>query len=260
MKPSIFFLFALFLWSAVPAFAQFEYAHEAFSLADMNVKGKVKRIVETKVSTDRKGRVDDDEKKFRYTYEFDESGRLTQKTVVELGYIESENYVYRYEYANGKLNKVHVKVRYSQPYIRLFNYGSNAILVKNESGDIKEQFSLSNNRIIESKYFGSSKTLYRYRDLFEYNATGQVSKKTYMDDAETYRKFSTHETYAYNKNGDRDRKEKFNQEKKLDWITDYDYSYDKNKNWTKCEEMFYSPGEAKDERVYTRYERTFEYY
>ena len=260
MKTKICSLLLLSFFIAVSAFSQFEYAQKVYSLSDMNVKGKVKRIIETEVSVDHKGRVDDDEEKHRIIYEFDESGKLIKKLGVEYDDPDDVESTLIYSYSNGKPSKLYEKVIFSEPDNYTFSYPSNGILVKDEDGDIKEKYTLTNNRITEIKYYTNSTTMYRHRELYEYNAAGQVTKETYMDDAETYRKYSSSQTYAYNKNGDRSRKEKFGDDKKLEWISDYDYSYDKNKNWTRCVEEFYSPGEKKEDRVYTRYERTYEYY
>lgn len=239
--------------------AQFEYALEPFSAKDMNLKGAVKKVTELQVSTDRKGEVDDSEKKYKVVYEFDASGNLLRIQQFEVRRSDDLVRTSTYEYAGGRLSRVNRKAAFSSPYTEIFTYSGAQVLVKHESGDLSEVRTLSNGRVTEIKSYGSDQKQYRNRYVFDYNSDGQVQKRDYKDDAESYRKYYSSESYAYNRKGDRSKSEKFGNEGKLEWITDYDYKYDKN-NWVSCKTMFYQPGEDKDDRVYTLYTRTYEYY
>lgn len=241
------------------AFAQHDYIIDMYSATDMNIKGKVKKVTETQVYTDKKGKVDDEERKMKFVYEFDESGKLIKQQTIELeDDDETVNSTYTYEYTNGKISKTAVAVRYSGTQTRLFAYTSSAITLKIPSGEIAEVRSLSNGRISEITHYGRSQTSYSHQFRYEYNTTGQIVKETYNGDK--YSNYTTFEKYEYNKQGDTQKKEQYGKEGKLDWITDYEFTYDNNKNWTKCRAEFYQPGENKNDRTYTLRTRTYEFY
>lgn len=256
MKKTLFLLLTLCMVSTT--FSQFDYGKDVYSTTDMNINGKVKRITETHVYTNKKGKVDEGEERKKFVFEFDESGKLIKEEHFNLEDNDIEA-TYTYEYVNGKLNKVNIKEQYTEPYSRLFNYSSSAITVKNPSGRVKEVHSLSNGRAAEVKYFTNSETVYNYRNLYEYNSLGQIERRMYKDDGGG-RSYSSYKKYGYNKRGDISKVEEYDNEGKLKNIDAYDFSYDKNKNWTKCTGVFSSPGDDDDDKIYELYTRTYEYY
>ena len=258
MKKGMLLLLSFLL--ATGLFAQTEYPTGANSLREMNVKGKVKRIIETTVYTDEDGEVDESEKQMKYIYDFDESGNLVREQEIDMGDHDNLNSTTTYEYKNGRLSRKNIKVRFVDPYFRAYSYGASQVTVTDEDGDTREVHFTSGGRINESRFINSDKVAYSHRYVFEYNGNGQVQKRYYKDDAEAYRKYVTSETYQYNRYGDRSRKEKFDSNGKLEWINTYDRTYGRNDNWTKCKEQFYQPGESKKDRIYSLTTRTYEYY
>ena len=71
---------------------------------------------------------------------------------------------------------------------------------------------------------------------------------------------TTFETYEYNKQGDIEKLEKYDRYGKLDWIDAYKYNYDNNKNWTKLTMAHYSPGDDKEDYLYSEHTRIYEFY
>ena len=53
-------------------FSQYDYIQDVYSVKNMNIKGKIKKIAETLVYTDKNGKVDDIKGKKDLDYEFDE--------------------------------------------------------------------------------------------------------------------------------------------------------------------------------------------
>ena len=248
----------LMIVSTGTAFSQFDYMKDVYTAADMNIKGKVKRVTETHVYTNKKGKTDENEEKWKFVYEFDESGRLIKQEYTDLKEDEVQT-TFTYEYMNDRLSKVNVKRKYQYPTTNSFQYSSSAITVKDESGNTIEIHALSNGRVSEI-YNGSSKTSYKFRNVYEYNSLGQIIKKMYKDDAEQYRKYYHTEKYEYNKQGDVSKMEKYNNDGKLDNTNSYEFKYDKNNNWTKCTGVEYSPGDDADDKIYETYTRSYEFY
>jgi len=256
MKKILFLL--LMTVSICNAFSQYDYIKDVHTAAEMNISGKVKKVTETHVYTNKKGKTDENEEMWKLVYEFDESGKLIKAEYIDAKKGETQT-TYIYEYANDRLSKVNVKKQYVQPSTKSFQYLSSDIIAKDESGNTIEIHALSNGRVSEV-YSGPSKTNYKSRNVYEYNSLGQIVKKMYKDDAEQYRKYYHTEKYEYNKQGDVIKMERYGNDGKPDNTDTYEYKYDKNKNWTKCTGVSYSPGDDDDDKIYETYTRSYEFY
>ncbi|TCZ74115.1 hypothetical protein [Flaviaesturariibacter aridisoli] len=258
MKTVILAILSLLL--AESGQAQYDYPIDTYSASDMNVKGKVKRITEVRVYTDKKGRVNNGEQKMKYVYDFDASGRLTSVQVFELKSGEELERTSTYTYVGDKVSRINTKEAYVNPYTNVFSYSASQVFVRNGDGDLLEARTLSNGRVTETKYYGAGHSTYRNRYVYEYNGDGQVQKRFYKDDAEAHRKYYSSEAYQYNRSGDRQKKERYNNEGALDDISNYTYTYGSQNNWTKCSSVSYAPGEDEEDHIYTQYTRVYEYY
>jgi hypothetical protein len=236
-------------------FSQFEQYHDyygRFSAKGMNIKGKVKKLTETKVSLNEYGDVDDTEQKIKYEYEFDKSGNLIKTTTTVLGQSPSTFY---YNYFEGKISSITNGYDYSKVN---FYYSPSSITIKSSRGKVEQIQSLSNGRISEIDFYSQRKEnegKISYKCNYEYNKQWQIKKGTFFMDLTT-----TFETYQYNKQGDIEKLEQYDRYGKLDWIDAYKYNYDKNKNWTKLTKAHYSPGDDKEDYLYSELTRIYEFY
>ena len=232
-------------------FEEYHYYYSRFSAKGMNIKGKVKKLTETKFSVDEFW-VDETEQKIKYEYEFDKSGNLIKTTTTVLGRSPSTFY---YNYFKGKISSITNGYDYSKVN---FYYSPSSITIKTSSGTDDPVLSLSNGRIPEIVFYSQrkeneGKISYKYN--YEYNKQWQIKKGTFFMDLTT-----TFETYEYNKQGDIEKLEQYDSYGKLDWIKAYKYNYDKNKNWTKLTKAQYSPGDDKDDYLYSEFTRIYEFY
>ncbi|CAN1548231.1 hypothetical protein MCEGE10_02056 [Flavobacteriaceae bacterium] len=245
MKKILTTLLMFFCISSV--FSQYNYIQDVYSAKNMNIKGKIKKITETLVYTDKNGKVDDNKKKNELVYEFDENGNLIK--IISFDEDGFESYYDEFKYLNNKIRSRYVGDED-------FYYSPSTITIKSKE-KIKEVQSLSNGRVSEITYYTDSQKHYDFKYKYDYNSIGQITKRTYDRSNVGY---STFDTYEYNKLGDIKRKMQYDENSKLDWIKDFDYEYDNNKNWTKCTSVFYTPGEDKDLRLYDQITRIYEFY
>jgi len=249
----ILFLFLITCCGSA-AFSQFEYAKEVLSATDMNIKGKIKKLTEIHVHTNKNGKTDDDEPRLKLVYEFDEKGNIIKVEGFEMEENEALASI-TFEYVNGKLNKVSPGKTGDDHKARFFTYSASAITVKNASGAIMETHTLNNGRVSEVKTFPKDKTDNGYLDSYEYNAGGQIEKHTHKYGKGYSSSFFT--KYVYNTQGDFTKQEIYN-DGKLGSTYTYEYKYDKTKNWTKCTAVSSTQGD--DEKEYESFTRTYEYY
>ena len=246
MKKILTTLLMFFCISTV--FSQYKYIQDVYSAKDMNIKGKIKTITETLVYSDKNGKVDDNEKKKELVCEFDENGNLIKIIFLDEDGFESDSD--EFEYLNNK-----IRSRYVGEF-EDFYYSPSTITIKSKE-KIKEVQSLSNGRVSEITYYTVSQKYYDFKFKYDYNSIGQITKRTYKPSSGDYSYFYT---YEYNKLGDIKIKMDYDENSKLNWIEDFDYEYDNNKNWTKCTSEFYEPGEDKDRRLYQQITRIYEFY
>lgn len=245
----------LMFFCVANVFSQFEkyhYYYGRFSAKGMNINGKVKKLTETEVYLDEYGDVDDTEQKIKYEYEFDKSGNLINTTTTALGQSPS---TYYYNYFEGKISSITNGYDYSKEN---FYYSPSSITIKTSKGKVDQVQSLSNGRISEIVFYSQRKEnegKISYKCNYEYNKQWQIKKGTFFMDLTT-----TFETYEYNKQGDIEKLEKYDRYGKLDWIDAYKYNYDNNKNWTKLTMAHYSPGDDKEDYLYSEHTRIYEFY
>lgn len=260
------FLLVIATLNVTIAFSQsrFEYAQSVYSTKDMNLKGKVKNITETKVFIDKNGKIDLDEKKSKFIYYFDESGKIIETKDIweDRGYGDSDIMITKKFYFIGdKIDKTYADRAYVSPELEFYNYENSKIIIKDEDGDINEIRKILNSKVSEIIIEPVSTTKYSHRYLFEYNDKGQITKKTYKNDSESaWTKSSSYKEFEYNKNGDLILYKEYNNEYELEWICEFKYKYDKNDNWIECVSQFYEPEENKNNRLYTKFSRTIEYF
>lgn len=258
MKQIILILLLTIKLSAV--IAQ-QYIHDKFlfTARDMNIKGKIKRVTEFETTSHSKEKLATTKQKMKYVYDFDEKGRLIKLEHFALLSTAIVIKTVKYDYLNNKIYKINTVGSSPASYTHLFKHSPTSIMVfQNES--IYDIHTIKNKRVTEVKTFlTSDKTKYGFRSIYEYNSLGQIQKITFADDF-GYNKYATWKNYKYNKQLDLETIEEYKSDGKLHWIHSYSYTYDRDKNWTKCIKSFNAPGADEDQATYTQNTRTYEYY
>ncbi len=256
---TIFFLPIILLFVGITTQAQDYYGDilPVYSLSDMNVKGKVKKITEKTAYLHANGKIDESEIQEELIYEFDETGNMTSVVYRNGKSTYGSSRISSYGYSNGKINMIIIN-----GYITtLVTYSTNAIIYKIKD-KLKTVYSISNGRITERKEYTTSEEEEEEEEeksmwyVYEYNTDGKISKETTYD----YDDFFGHITYSYDKSGNIFKEEKFDKNKTKESTTDYKYTYGKNNNWTKLIEEYYFPDEDKDDYNYMQRIRSYEYY
>jgi hypothetical protein len=231
--------------------------YDVYSAKNMNIKGKVNKMIERTFYTDASGKVLNNEMKTGWKYKFDENGNLINKFAINLDY-ECLHKEHIYEYVNGKLSSyTYDEDHQGNPYKFILYYSPSSIAIKSLKGKTIEVHSLSSDKVTEITEYYEEKPSRKQK--YDYNSSGQITKKTYKCLGMFCKGPDHFDMYEYNKQGDLSKKEQHGNGT-LEWITTYNYTYDNNMNWTKCTSEFYKPGEDKDRRIYQQITREWEFY
>lgn len=255
MKKTILLSVLLFSGNIVQAQDYFGDILPVYSTSDMNLKGKIKKITETTAYLDSRGRAEEEELQEKIVYEFDKTGNLIK---VEYADSDGASNTSEYYYSNGQINKIISYVKYSGTSTTLVTFDPNTITYRTD-GKLATVFNGSGKKILERKKFTTSEKDYWARNTYEYNSDGKIMKDTY-DNGDKYSYYSTYRLYFYDKTGNISKKEDYESSGTKKDTTDYTYTYDKNKNWTKIIEESYSPGDDKEDHLYKQRIRTYEFY
>jgi hypothetical protein len=221
--------------------AQLEYPKAVYTAKEMNITGKVKQATEVRVTLDKNGKVIQDEGTYRREYYFDEAQNITDNALIS---VQGSTKIFKTyslcEYKDGKLEVETFEKENKDPYVKLFSYSPGFVIVKEKGKEdlVREKWTISDGRVTEieySRYFPDGKRAEGSIEKFEYNASGQIIKKTKISDPGTKWEHTSYDKYLYNQKGDISTWERYGEDNdKLVTTHLFEYTYDSNNNWTKC--------------------------